>query len=1130
LFFVYNCMMSVALRLLLLLLLLLREASSPLPLTQLKLTMEASDIRSLVQVLQSTDLDLDDAFLQLMKKTCACLEMITAERCRSIVRMAGSRACLQVFQSDGWSTDSRSRIHSQSVGVDVARVGRLRTEFVVQRTLVKAAVGGEMHLGIKLERPRPLTTKKCVDIWSAACDHACMLKLQGHTGISLTMYVQDGLFAKPFAARMKARHTLFFTPDMCPLVFASPIDRELAEMKDWVFSTRCVAHSCSTALKWGMKKLVTSETLLEDVHITISALLRGSTGLLKSIPKFLTTFAVFDRPDPADEDALERMWGSLDVAARDLHLFVLVDPLWYGGKLHVRRSLLDRPDCIGCMTTVVTYCLSFVDFSDTRWVKVGTCGRRYARALMIGVDQLVQIAEADDGVAKWHLAGYNKKSSAAVRLYLCVAAFGSRPSEGLLVELMEDDRLLLHADVYWNVLFDEMRYLTSIAPPLLYTTVSGLLSTDAFCFKSHVLEVGLASIGYLYLDVWKPLAAAPLKFALGDIRRNVEELKLAGAQLEGTSGKIQSLCVMGYEEDCVEALVLLREAGCTSILVEQAHASGAQLMRRHPQLGYGNLHDRMTVHNGRTLFHECKWDKEQARISQRLEEVELQMKGTTRITGRHAFVQMLVQECKKVRAHGGPSEHAVRRSVMKMHGPQYAALRPDQQECLRIRAGAIKRQKLDELSECKEHLLGQLELLRQRRKDSEQFGLVNHMDSVRFSEADFVRFSQLWEELGRSTFGGLLDPPRPVPAAIETLIQAEIRKATPAATQNPEWLSAVVAHRDAYEGTGFFSLTTSPSADKIYKFLLAMASPYKAVFLECVRCSLTRCAFVRYGEYTYKALRIVSQSDVPWTDKSDMMVYPEVLVAGDLVRTLGEPVAFSVYSRFHRAVAAPRQSSSDTRSRKPSDPEVLRLLQLEYPWMSLDELEALLSKTRYGSGTAASAPSASSGASSSSGPASLPEDAVAAVASELEALKEQAGHGLGDLHFKVRVLGGDWSVARVKSDASNVGSYPADKSTALWCQAVGWPPTPGQKTFACRKFGTDAAQRLAGELNRRANHFCGGWIADGSPSGYSFDELHAAYRSPLEYNDWIDTLPIASDAWKAAEVMRDLKPLPVPGD
>ena len=153
---------------------------------------------------------------------------------------------------------------------------------------------------------------------------------------------------------------------------------------------------------------------------------------------------------------------------------------------------------------------------------------------------------------------------------------------------------------------------------------------------------------------------------------------------------------------------------------------------------------------------------------------------------------------------------------------------------------------------------------------------------------------------------------------------------------------------------------------------------------------------------------------------------------------------------------------------------------------------------------------------------------MAEVAAELEALREQAGDGVGDLHFKVKILGGDWSVARVNMAASDVGSFPVDKSTILWCKAVGWPPKPGQKTFSCRKFGTDASQRLAGELNRRANHFCGGWIDAGSPSGFSFDELHAAYRSPPEYNDWTDTLPIASGAWTAAEVIRQLKLLLVP--
>ena len=69
----------------------------------------------------------------------------------------------------------RSRFKSSSDGVHVQRTGRLRTEFVVQSTRVKALVGAEMHFGIQLERLRPLATKQCSGIWSAACDHVPIL-------------------------------------------------------------------------------------------------------------------------------------------------------------------------------------------------------------------------------------------------------------------------------------------------------------------------------------------------------------------------------------------------------------------------------------------------------------------------------------------------------------------------------------------------------------------------------------------------------------------------------------------------------------------------------------------------------------------------------------------------------------------------------------------------------------------------------------------------------------------------------------------------------------------------------------------------------------------------------------------
>ena len=41
---------------------------------------------------------------------------------------------------------------------------------------------------------------------------------------------------------------------------------------------------------------------------------------------------------------------------------------------------------------------------------------------MVGVDQIVKLAEKNDGVCKWHLGSYRKKGTPAVKPYLAVAA------------------------------------------------------------------------------------------------------------------------------------------------------------------------------------------------------------------------------------------------------------------------------------------------------------------------------------------------------------------------------------------------------------------------------------------------------------------------------------------------------------------------------------------------------------------------------------------------------------------------------------------------------------------------------------------------------------------------------------
>ena len=339
----------------------------------------------------------------------------------------------------------------------------------------------------------------------AACDHMPLLKLSGHSGISISVYLQDGLFAKALATKMLARHSLFFNPLYCPLPFSHEDERHLADLKDWVLTLTCYAHSCSRALKWGLKSLVSGDDMLEDVHITISSLLRASTGLYQSIPEFVTRFVAFDRADPDSVADVEHFWSFLDVEPQVLGLMVKVNPFWDGQRLRVSAALAGEEGSINSVKTVIQYSLKWCDFSDTRWTKVGLCGRLYMRSLLVGVDAIVNITCKNCGVSKWHLGGYNKRSLGPVRTYLCVAGCAGRPSESLLFDIMEDDRFLIHHEHCWQTVQDELQYLLA-TPPLFYNTVAELLKVPSHEFRSQVIDCALVSIGYVHMDLWTPLS------------------------------------------------------------------------------------------------------------------------------------------------------------------------------------------------------------------------------------------------------------------------------------------------------------------------------------------------------------------------------------------------------------------------------------------------------------------------------------------------------------------------------------------------------------------------------------------------------------------------------------------------
>ena len=767
----------------------------------------AADIRSMVVDLAAVGDDMDPEQVQCVHKTCAIIEDMTMDKAKRLVSSAGDKACLSVFQSDGWSTDIRTRDSSFVGKVSVSRTGRLRTEFAMQRSIIKAKdQHGVMNCVVVLARPRCLGGKKCADLWSAAIEFFPMLKLLGHSGISLSVYLQDGLFAKPFAKRMLGRHDMFF--DRAHFPFSSQqVDRQVAELRDWCFTWHCVAHSCSLALKWGLAPLALGEEFTEGVHVSVSGLLRASTGLLVSVKEFIGRYVAFDLVEVADPADLEFLWSYLDVPPKLLPVFCRVCPQWKGNRLHVRASLVNDVDGIDAITVCIKHCMRWCDFSDTRWTKVGECGRLVMKSLLVGIDGIVSIACTNSAVTKWHLNGWIKRASSSVRLYLGVASVAARATESMLVDLMEDDRFLIHQAKCWEIMQDELDLVRN-APSHFWETLGDVLGVDPVAFKGHVLESVVTSIGYMHMDVWRPLQQPPWCYCLGDIHLNVEALKAAPDVEDHTAAKMQMLARLGFEAEVSSALELLKQTSLTTIMVEQAHGSGAQLMSRHPQVGASVMTSRMLVHNSRLLFAPSHFHKLEVRYQSRIAELDHAIKSADSYTSaRNAFLKMMVAHMKaSCGSVGSPSHFALRKAVFQQHAVCFASLSAEYKDVCEKEAGKGKRRKIDTLSNERHHVQGQLDLLRSRQLEVDRtLGPSNHLDSQRFALEDLSIFAHKWAEYQpRDWTNRLLPPPSAIPAALEMLLSTFMTPHDKAPAAPVPWVSALVVNRDYFQGCGLY--------------------------------------------------------------------------------------------------------------------------------------------------------------------------------------------------------------------------------------------------------------------------------------------------------------------------------------
>ena len=203
------------------------------------------------------------------------------------------------------------------------------------------------------------------------------------------------------------------------------------------------------------------------------------------------------------------------------------------------------------------------------------------------------IYSSSGGYVTEKLGGF-KRLQQPCRLYLVVAAVTLQPIHWLSLQLLKDDRFLKFGQSWGQGVNQAAEKVVGIDIEVwdILASVCPAEALDGCTLRSRSLHAMHTGIAYLYERCFRLLDEYPLRMTQGCVSSRIEELRrMADADIvEPLTRKIWLCLRLGVGSDLVRrALLLLRDAPCSTQLVEKSHASAAILRRQHQRLGVAQI-------------------------------------------------------------------------------------------------------------------------------------------------------------------------------------------------------------------------------------------------------------------------------------------------------------------------------------------------------------------------------------------------------------------------------------------------------------------------------------------------------------------------------------------------------------
>ena len=201
--------------------------------------------------------------------------------------------------------------------------------------------------------PKPVTSRREFGVLlQFPNQHLPFPREHGHKSIVVSVVVLDGLIHSSLARHHKARSSLWY--DGAELGAES----ELLKVQEWNLDFKCISHSTSNALAWGLAEAL-GATDVDDVKIGILSLINSKTGIHEQIPDYVFIHVRFVKDRTGSMMDIRAFWLALGVEDAEMLEHLIAFDLHFDGSFLCIHNIYSKMSLTSCARSELAFPICF---------------------------------------------------------------------------------------------------------------------------------------------------------------------------------------------------------------------------------------------------------------------------------------------------------------------------------------------------------------------------------------------------------------------------------------------------------------------------------------------------------------------------------------------------------------------------------------------------------------------------------------------------------------------------------------------------------------------------------------------------------------------------------------------------